>query len=293
MTHEQIRQMVRRANPVPDPYAYQSLATSVLTEEQERMHMQTDGRVEVVPEPPTKSRRGVLLGLATAGVVLLVGLVFLLGNDTAEQATPIVTPKPVPETDTPVRIGPGAYFIDVDGVESTSLGGTFVIEGQGWNGVTAGATYPDADSYVSLLVASLDALPDHTCHDTQFGPPGATAQAQAERFAAIPEYIVHQAPEPVTAYGYSGYHVLLEVGDEGWVPGSDLGEFTGCDAGNFHGWGSPTFGRAMAAPGQKLELWFLDVGTTPIMVEASWFQDTTDLGMDQLEAVRESLVITP
>ena len=80
MTHDQVREMVRRVNPIPDPKMLEIVDVPVLTTPLERRtDMQTDNR-EVTED--RNRRRGPLVGIAAAAAVILIaGLVFYLTRD--------------------------------------------------------------------------------------------------------------------------------------------------------------------------------------------------------------------
>ena len=52
-------------------------------------------------------------------------------------------------------------------------------------------------------------------------------------------------------------------------------------------------GRYYQDEGQLVEYWFLDVEGTPVMIEASRFPDSSEEEVAELEAVLDTLVITP
>ena len=59
-------------------------------------------------------------------------------------------------------------------------------------------------------------------------------------------------------------------------------------------WAGPIIGgRYYQDEGQLVEYWFLDVEGTPVMIEASWFPDSSEEDVAELEAVLGTLVITP
>ena len=82
MTHDQIREMVRRVNPIPDPSTLEIVDVPVLTTPLERRtEMQTDNR-QVTEGGGQNRRRGPLVGTAAAaGVILIAGLVFFLTRE--------------------------------------------------------------------------------------------------------------------------------------------------------------------------------------------------------------------
>ncbi len=138
MTHDQIREMVRRVNPVPDSSTLIVEAPVLTTPLERRTAMQTDNR-EVTDDLGPGRGRGPLVGIAAAAVILIAGLVFFLTRDN----TPVAEPAPNATATSAVEfddaLPPGAYFVDTDGDEASSLRGTFVIEGSGWTSTGAGA----------------------------------------------------------------------------------------------------------------------------------------------------------
>ena len=150
MTHDQIREMVRRVNPIPDPSTLEIVDVPVLTTPLERRtEMQIDDKPGTEVQADHNRRRGPLVGIAAAAVVILVaGSIYLLTNDDP----PVATPAPNPTLLTNEGDGlidPGAYFADTDGDEATSLGGTFVIEdrGLGWDATWSAEGREDGLAY--------------------------------------------------------------------------------------------------------------------------------------------------
>ena len=91
MTHDQIREMVRRVNPIPDPSMLEIVDVPVLTTPLERRtEMQTRQIDEVTEGGGQNRRRGPLVGIAAAAVILIAGLVFFLTRDN----TPVAEPAP-------------------------------------------------------------------------------------------------------------------------------------------------------------------------------------------------------
>jgi hypothetical protein len=91
MTLDQIDQMVRQANPVPDLTVLEPVDASVLVfDQQRRMEMQTHDRVEVEQEQE-KSRRGFLVGIAAIAAIVVGVLVFLRPSD----GSPVAADQPV------------------------------------------------------------------------------------------------------------------------------------------------------------------------------------------------------
>jgi hypothetical protein len=279
MTHEQIDRMVRKANPLPDPNALEPVDVPVLTTPLERRtEMQTDSRVAAEGSGPNRSR-GPLVGIAAAAVILIAGLVFFLTRDDAQVAEPAPNATAISdEMDTP--LAPGAYFVDTDGDEESSLGGTFVIEGAGWSSMGAGPKKAFGEGYVSLLIVEVDQVWSPACEAPAPIAAGTTAEDLANQFAAA-GFTIQEAVSPVSAFGQSGYHLVVDVPAE-------------CTGTANLVWEGPTFGRFYHDPeGHVVEYWFLDVDDTPVMVEASWAPSSSEEEMAELQDVLDTLVITP
>jgi hypothetical protein len=286
MTHDQIREMVRRVNPVPDSSTL-IVATPVPTTPLERRtDMQTDDRVTV--EGGGKNRlRGPLVGIAAAAVILVAGALFLLTRDSTPVAEPAPNATQLPGEFEPIE--PGPYYVDTDGNEETSTRGTFVIENSGWGAIEVGAMRAPEDVddglYVSLFVVELERVWESPCDGGAPLSPGTTAKALGDQFAAMSGFTTREALTSVSAFGRDGYHLVLEV------PG-------GCNSGQQVVWTGSVWGdRNYQAEGQIVEYWFLDVEGTTVLVEATRPPESSeaiaaDLKAD-LDTVLDTLVITP
>ena len=286
MTHDQVRQLVRRINPIPDPSVLETVDVPVPAFERSK-DMQVDDR-PVAKQRRDRRWRGPMIGIAAAAVVLIVGVIYTYTNTNRE---PVAAPAPnamaLPGEFQP--IAPGAYFADTDGNEETATRGTFVIEGSGWQSLGAGTLRDtpegvDNGLYVGMMVVEVDQVWEAPCDGGASAPAGTTAEDLGSQFAAMPEFITREALTPVSAFGHNGYHLVLEV------PG-------GCNTGEQMVWEGPTWGRNYQAEGQILEYWFLDVDGTTVMVEAtrppeSSEEIVTELTSD-LDTLVETLVITP
>ena len=280
MTHDQIDRMVRKANPLPDPGILGAVDAPVLTTPLERRtDMQTDNR-EVTESGGQNRRRGPLVGIAAAAVILIGGAIFLLTRDNTPVAEPAPNATPLTEMDF-LPIDPGAYFVDTDGDPATTPRGTFVIEGSGWSAVHPGVFYAVTEDEAGLMVAEVDRVGAPACGSgAELQPAGTSAEDLANQFAAA-GFSIQEAVSPVSAFGHSGYHLVVEVPP-------------GCDGDPHWAWEGPTFGRYYhQSPGQVVEYWFLDVEGTPVMVEASWMAEFAEEDVAQLRAAIDTLVITP
>jgi hypothetical protein len=285
MTHDQIRELVRRVNPIPDPNLLDSVDAPVLATER-RTDMQTDDRV-MVEDDGKKNLRGPLVGIAAAVAVLIAGSIFLLTRDDPEVATP--APNATALTGEFQPISPGAYYADTDGDPETTPRGTFVIEDSGWGSIEAGAMKEgdsvDSGDYVSLFVVEVDRMWEAPCVGGTPVPAGTTAKALGDQFAGMPDFITREGLRSVSAFGRDGYHLVLEV------PG-------GCTGDSSNVWTSPVWGeRLYQEEGQIVEYWFLDVEGTTVMVEATRPPESdeeiaAELAAD-LDTVLDTLVITP
>jgi hypothetical protein len=109
MTFDQIDQLVRKANPVPDLKVLEPVDASVLVlDQQRRTEMKTHDRVEVdqVPQDP---RRNPFIGIAAAAAIVVGVLVFLRPLDDA----PVAAKQPAPmEIATAFLEAYGAFDVD-------------------------------------------------------------------------------------------------------------------------------------------------------------------------------------
>ena len=276
MNHDQVDQLVRRANPAPEPFSFDVFVGHVLDLERS-MDMQTDDRP--MAETRTENRwRGPLIGIAAAAVLLVGGwIVINTGDD-------VVTPAPDATELPDAPLDPGAYFVDTDGDADTSTRGTFVIEGDGWEGISGGTIKdPESDDvYTSLLVVEVEEVYETACAMSGRGPVAAesTAAGLANQFANN-GMIVREALAPVTAFGYDGHKLVMEVP-------------AGCADQLDNVWHGSTFDtRYYQGEGQVVEYYFLDVEGTVVMVETSWFPASNEEDVAELHAILDSLVITP
>ena len=282
MTHDQIREMVRRVNPIPDPSTLEIADVPVLTTPLERRtDMQTDDRPTEV-QPHRNRRRGPLVGIAAAAVILIAGLVLFLTRDNTPVAEP--APNATELTDEFQPLAPGAYYADTDGNEETATRGTFVIEGDGWTDVFSSGALKEGgggDHSVVLLVVEVDEVWSSVCEPTAPVAAGTTAADLANQFATN-GLTVREALAPVNAFGHNGYHLVGEVP-------------AGCGGDVKPAWTGPVFDHERwYDPADRIEYWFLDVEGTPVMIEASWASGSSpEEDVTELQDVLDTLVITP
>ena len=246
--------------------------------------MQIDDRPGTEVPADRNRRRGPLVGIATAAVILIAGLVFVLTRDDTPVAEPAPNATEISRSMESPPLAPGAYFVDTDGDEASSLRGTFVIEGNGWTSVPSGAIKGGfADNFAALLIVEVDQVWSPACASPAPAPQaaGSTAADLANQIAAN-GFTVRDALAPVSAFGHDGQHLRVDVPDS-------------CSGESHMAWGGPVFeGRYYQENGQTVEYWFLDVGDTPVMVEANWFPGSSpEEDVAELRAMLDTLVITP
>ena len=207
MTHDQIREMVRRVNPIPDPNMLEIVDVPVLkTPLERRTEMQIDDRPTEV-QADRNRRRGPLVGIAAAAVILIAGLVLFLTRDETPVAEPAPNATRISPDEMDSTLAPGAYFVDTDGDEASSVGGTFVIEDSGWTSLPAGARKEFGEDFVSLLVVQVDQVWSPVCGGGEPLAAGSTAEALANQVAAA-GFTIREALAPVTAFGHDGHHLV-------------------------------------------------------------------------------------
>jgi hypothetical protein len=98
--------------------------------------------------------------------------------------------------------------------------------------------------------------------------------AQADRDASEPEH--------VTVGGYEGRSITLHVPDEA--------EFGECEGGVFatYGTNADASARTQQGPGQRDELWILDVQGAIVIIDAMYRADTSSQLIGEMRAIAES-----
>jgi hypothetical protein len=185
------------------------------------------------------------------------------------------------------ELQPGTYSVDPDGSPTTSPRAEFTLAEPGWGafrGVYKDGP-PSLGTYVAVKFLTVTRVASPACDSTVFVPIGDTAEDLASALGGIEDFVVQEAPTTVSAYGYDGYHLVLEVPDQQG--------FLGCDDGYFDGYEGPTIGRYYQGPGQVVEFWVLDVEGTPLVIEATWFPDSPAEDVASLRAILDTVVIRP
>ncbi|HUP15778.1 MAG TPA: hypothetical protein VM848_06990 [Acidimicrobiia bacterium] len=143
MTLDQIDQMVRQANPVPDLTVLEPVDASVLViDQQRRTEMQTHNRVEVDQEQE-KPRLGLLVGMAAAAAIVIGALVLLQPGDFAVAGDPIDVATAFVEAFGAFDSGKAASYLAAD----ANLGGF----GEDGEGMMADMRWREASGFKLLL----------------------------------------------------------------------------------------------------------------------------------------------
>jgi hypothetical protein len=190
------------------------------------------------------------------------------------------------------KLEPGTYSVDPDGRPDTIMTVEFTVTEPGWSPFR-GPFKPgpaNALDYVAVKFVTITDVASPACNSTAWVPAGNTAEDQASGLAEIGDFVIQSAPTAVTAYGYDGYHLVLEVPDLGYEPGHG---FLGCDDGYFDGYEGPTISRYYQGPHQVVEFWALDVEGAPLLIEATWFPESPAEDVAQLQAILDSVLIRP
>jgi hypothetical protein len=180
---------------------------------------------------------------------------------------------------------PRTYSVDADGLSSTGPGVEFTISERGWTSFVGAYKTGQAVDYVAAKFVAVTSVASAACDSTTWVGVGDTAEDLALGLAQIEDFVTQVAPTTVSAYGYNGYHLVLEV--------PDLEEFQACDDGYFDGYEGPTIGRYYQGPNQVVEFWALDVEGTPLLIEATWFPDSPEEDVAALRAILDSVRIVP
>jgi hypothetical protein len=196
-------------------------------------------------------------------------------------------------------VDPGVYLVDPDGDPETGPQVHFTIAGEGWRAWVGTYKVEQGDEsagrVVGLTIAEVAEVVADPCHRHTWEDPGPTVVDLAEALAALPGFEVLEAPSETTLAGYAGQRFALQVADLEYEPGRG---FTACNGGYFYAWRAPT-GRDRSptryyqGPGQQLEMWVLDVDGSRLLIETNRFPDSPADDVAELEAILDSLEITP
>lgn len=178
------------------------------------------------------------------------------------------------------------YYIDADGLPSTTLGVEYTLQEPGWDSLGVGVGGPNG---VNMRSGAVNEVASAACNGTQWIPVGDTAEDLSSALSEIEDFTVEDGPDTVSAFGYDGYHLVLETTDVGF----DGSNFTGCDDGYFDSYQGPTMAPWYFAPEQFAEFWALDVEGTSLLIEANWYATTPAGDIDKLRAVLDTITIRP
>lgn len=157
-------------------------------------------------------------------------------------------------------------------VELTASGSSWWLFEQGL--VTEGPSFLREDAGVRVM--ELDVLPYGPCQD-QAQIPTAPGPAPADLAGAIlsryPLTVISPVA-PVERFGGSGVHLVAQLEDRNAALCDNAGVMTY---------------RAMAGQKQLVELWIVDVQGERVIVERSWFPDTSPSVLAQQQRTLESL----
>lgn len=190
------------------------------------------------------------------------------------------------------QLRPGTYVMDHDQSPATSLEVRFTLAEPGWeqfDGVFKNG--PSASSgYVAVKFLEVDRVASPACDATVFVSVPQTTEALATALGGVEDFITLTPPTGVNAFGYDGYHLVLQVPDLG----SEVGQnFEACDDTYFDGYEGPTISRYYQGPEQFVEFWVLDVGGIPLVIETTWFPDSPAEHLAELRAILDTVVIQP
>jgi hypothetical protein len=288
---------------------------------------------ELVRRAHLRRARTTLLAGAAALAVVIGGFVGTRALSSDEALPPansneIDTVTPTPTTAPPAQnamlrspVGPGRYFVDPDGDDSTPLRVTFQgAATEGWMNWFGAVKYlpGDADGFTGLSITTVSNLVGDGCRDhTALDPPvGPTVDDLATALSRLAPFEVTEPPTDVTLFGYEGKHLELTVpalrvrGGGDATLSKNIAEFTDCVEGELHSWISPINDRssgllahssgsplgafnAYQVPGQTEEFWILDVEGTRLVFVSFDTPQSPDADVAERNAIFDSIRIEP
>jgi hypothetical protein len=189
------------------------------------------------------------------------------------------------------ELEPGTrYVTDPDGDPGTPLTVEFAIDDPGWlsllGAVKQVAAGTPEGGYAAVKFVTIDRVASAACDDTRWIEVGDTAEEWATGLADIEDFIIVEPLTEVSAFGYDGYHLTLEVSDDFGTCVDTLHEDS------WDGWEGPTLSRYYQGAGQVVEFWALDVEGSPLLIEATWL-DVPEHYLSELAQIIESITIRP
>ena len=244
------------------------------------------------------------LAAVVVAVAVLIGVNYFassnVGGPGIDSSTPppaaTATPEPTPEP-TPVGLLPvGPHLLATKEVEVSGQLGipvTVTIPATGWYGEPGGGILtknddvgaPDGAGMIGPFRGDLYVYGDPCQWSTT--RPETPATTVDEMVAALAAQASRDASEPVdiTVDGYAGKSITLHVPDDA--------VFSECDRGTFGSWGvpgpDPAPYRYHQDPGQIDVVWVLDVDGVLTVIDWSYYAETPQDDIDELEAIVESI----
>lgn len=208
------------------------------------------------------------------------------GISASPRATATPSPSPTEqagprELPPPGALKPGTYFGDSEGTRYT-----FTVPA-GWINYSDHCctiyTREDTTGAAAFLEGDIDSLYARACHwsgtEFTFGP---TVDDLANALVSLPDFEVSE-PAEVTLSGFHGKRVAVTVPMDVDTGNPD------CDNSEYHLNG----GRYYQAAGQTDDFWILDVDGQRMTPAFSRHAHTAPEVLEQLEQIRDSLVIEP
>jgi hypothetical protein len=183
---------------------------------------------------------------------------------------------------------PTTYWVDPDHDPCTQLRVLYTIPAPGWQAWT-GALKEFDDRRVGVSIVTVTNLVVDGCTDHGLADPpvGAGTGDLATALAELEPFVVTKAPADVTAYGYDGTYLELQLPET-----IDAGA---CFNNEVVSWDAPVLSYAFHGyyPGMIEEFWILDVDGTRLAIITNRSPDSTEAETAELRALLDSIEIEP
>jgi hypothetical protein len=189
------------------------------------------------------------------------------------------------------------YFVEPEGLPLRVL---FTVPEEGW--VSWIGTFKQEQSeetgyrYVGISIVNVTNLVVDGCMDHGAMAPavGPTVDDLASAMAALPPFVISTAPSDIDAYGYHGKHLELTVPELALDVTGRESSFPECTGGELKSWIGAPLSYAFYGyfePGQREELWILDVDGNRLVVQASWSPDSPPEDVDVMRTILASIEV--
>jgi len=228
-----------------------------------------------------KEKRRKVIAAVIGIAAVAAGIGVFLRELSRPSTNPLVEGNPVPQILDQAKLAPGPHLLIVDGIEIT-----FAVP-EGWRGSSQGVVDAelgaDPSNGAGLTFWTVSNVYTDACQWRDSLPDPPVGPTVHDLLVALTTQVGHPSGDRVS-YQVDGYDAReLKM----TVPRKT--DMASCSSGEFHSWQSPVGDRYHQGPGQIDQLFVLDVDGTRLVIDASYFPDTSEQARSALFAMVRSV----